>query len=157
VGAHPRARRRYGGTTFGPVSAWRDDTGAHALAADGRRVHVALPATHRQPDGARMLREGVAVSVDGRHIATLTQEEHGVSRASRRVHVRDAGDGVVPDGAYLRRRRFSAVWLQTDDEVLVRSAGAWVFSFRALFVAPGVSDDLALAYTVLREAVGFAV
>jgi hypothetical protein len=157
VEAPHHARRRYGGAPFGPISAWRDHTGAHALAADGRHVHVALPATHREPDGDRMLRDGVAVTVDGRLVATLVQERHGVSRDSRVVHVRDPGAGVVPDGTYLRRRRLSEVWLQTDEQVLVRPAGAWVLSFRSLHVAPGVTDELALAYTVLREAVSFAV
>lgn len=150
-------RRRFGAAPFGPVTISRDATGLHGVSADGRHVHVALPADHRFPDGNRFLAEGVPVTIDGKPIAVLSQTSQGISRRARRVHVADAGSGVVPPGAYLTRRWLAHVWLQTDHQVLVRPVGPMPFNMRRLRTAPGISDELALAFTVIWPAVEFAV
>jgi hypothetical protein len=151
------ARRRYRATPFGPVTFWRDDAGIHAVACDGRHVHVELPTQYLVPDGERLLAEGVRVTIDDVHVATLTRTSSGVTRRARAVQVLDAGSGLVPDGAYLRRRRVSLVWLQTDQRALVRPGGPVPFAFRSVRTAPDVSDDLALAFVVMWPAIEFAV
>ncbi len=151
------ARRRYRSTPFGPVTFWRDDGGMHGVAADGRHVLVALPTQYLVPDGERLLADGVPVTIDGVHVATLTRTSSGATRRARAVRVLDAGSGLVPDGAYLRRRRVSLVWLQTDQRPLVRPGGPVPFAFRSVRTAPGVSDDLALAFVVMWPAVEFAI
>jgi hypothetical protein len=151
------ARRRYRAAPFGPVTFWRDEAGMHGVASDGRHVLVALPTQHRFPDGNRLLADGVAVTIDDRHVATLTQTTSGIMRSARVVHVLDAGSGLVPDGAFLRRRRISQVWLQTDQRTLVRPGGPVPFAFRSVRTAPDVRDDLALAFVVMWPAVEFAV
>lgn len=154
--APPSARRRYGGTAFGPVDLWHAN-GVHGLSADDRHVHVALSATELNPMSIERLREGVAVSLDDEHVLTLVQDVHGLLRRSRVVYVNGVVPGFVPEYAYLRRRRLTHVCLQTDDTVLVRPGGPGPLGYRSLEVAPGVDDDLALVFTVLRAAVGFAV
>ncbi len=156
VEAPSSARRRYRDTAFGPVELWRSN-GVHGLSADDRHVHVAFAATELTPASVERLREGVRVSLDDEHVLTLVQDVHGLLRRSRVVYVNGVAPGFVPDYAYLRRRRFTHVCLQTDDTVLVRPGGPGPLGYRSLEVAPEVSDDLALVFTVLRTAVGFAV
>lgn len=151
------SNQRYQRARFGPVTFWRDDAGMHGVAADGRHVLVALPTRYLAPDGERLLAEGVPVTIDDVRVATLTRTGSGVTRRARAVHVLDAGSGLVPDGAYLRRRRVSLVWLQTDQRTLVRPGGPVPFAFRSVHTAPGVSDDLALAFVVMWPAIEFAI
>lgn len=143
---------------FGPVTVTRDETGLWVHPSTERDVFVAMPYNHLQPHGANALRDGVDVAVAGDVVARAHQADRGLLRRDRVVHLDGLVPGVVPAGTHLRYRRLTTIALQTDDRILVRSVPNWFsYSVPRLFLADGVSDDLAVIYVAMSFAFRFAI